>query len=192
MGYNAFMPGTPRHDFGLARIFMRRVSVVALTVAIAVGLEACSTPPPTVPTPGVSPLTSPLASPVVPRAVPTPALPTPVSKDKAVVGGVILREIQGQPVQGLTSGRLFLGTVHMENGRPLMAGLDKNKAPQTLAMDNGQFMFKEVPASVYVLIFDSPGGAVVLKNPKTGADMLIEVKGGEVINLGELRYPLPY
>ncbi len=102
--------------------------------------------------------------------------------------------MDGQPLQGLTSGPLFLGKVYRDsNGRPAMAGLDSGKAPKTVAADNGQFIFERVPVGTYALLFDSPGGGtVVLKNPQTGDDLLIEIKGGEVINLGELRYSLPF
>jgi hypothetical protein len=171
---------------------MKRFSVVLLAI-IVVGLVACKSRS-TVPKPDTSPLQSLIASPTVKPAVASTAmLPTPVSTNTATVGGIILRETPGQPLQGLTSGRLFLAPVHKDSsGRPLMAGFDKNRDPQTMAMNDGQFIFKGVSVGVYALVFDSPAGTVVLKNPKTGEDLLIEVKGGEVINLGELRYSIPF
>lgn len=171
---------------------MKRVLVILVAV-IAVGLVACRSRP-TVPKPDISPLQSPITSPtVMPVVASTVILPTSVSTNTATVGGIILRETLGQPLQGLTSGRLFLAPVQKDNnGRPVMAGLDKNKDPQTTAMDNGQFIFKGVLVGVYALVFDSPAGTVVLKDSKTGEDLFIEVKGGEVINLGELRYSLPF
>ena len=173
---------------------MRQILLIALIAGLAVGPAACAVRP-TGPTPSASPLQSPLVAPTAgPMVFPTPILPTPLSKDTATVGGVILREMDGRPLQGLTSGSLFLGKVYRDsNGRPVMAGLDSGKAPKTVATDSGQFIFKQVPVGTYALMFDSPGGGTVaLKDPKTGDDLLIEIKGGEVINLGELRYSLPF
>jgi len=108
------------------------------------------------------------------------------------VGGVILRETAGQPLEPLSSGALFLSSIHMQDGKPVMAVLDEEEAPKTVADGRGLFSFTEVAPGTYTLVYKAPTGTFVLREPDSGEDLIIEVAGGEVVDLGVLRYGMPY
>ncbi|MGQ9491470.1 MAG: hypothetical protein ACUVR4_02025 [Anaerolineae bacterium] len=137
--------------------------------------------------------TSPLASPLPVSGAEPPstqgALPTPSTSDMGTVGGVALRQTAEQ-ISPLNGGVLFLAEVQYYEGKPVMGVLDQSTAPQATVDAQGVFVFTNVPSGNYVLVYVTPVGSIVLKNPQTGADMIIEVKGGTVINLGELKYDI--
>ncbi len=56
----------------------------------------------------------------------------------------------------------------------------------------GFFVFANVPPGDYVLVYATPMGSVVLKDPQTGTDMVIKVESGAVVNLGELKYTMGF
>jgi len=135
-------------------------------------------------TPGSSAFTSP---------VPAPRnLPTPAAGDKATVGGVLIHDAPGKAPQPYAGVTLYLSTlVKDKSGTPAMAGLDKAKAPKAMTDATGAFAFTDVPPNTYALILAGPLTDYLLNQPGTGSALLIEVKGGEVKDLGELHYDLP-
>ncbi len=112
-------------------------------------------------------------------------LPTPTSGDKGTVGGVFIRRIPGQPDEPITEVHVFLATiVSTTNGKPTMAGLDKVKAPKAYTDAAGRFVILDVPAGSYGVIYETPTRTLLLKQPGTSEDWVIEVKGGQVLDLG--------
>jgi hypothetical protein len=94
------------------------------------------------------------------------------------------------PPQPLEWALLYLGEViEGQDGAPVMAALDKQTAPHTQPDSTGRFAFADVPPGRYALIVDLITSSVVLRQPSDGSDMLIEVVGGEITDLGELIYP---
>jgi hypothetical protein len=169
-----------------------KIPVSCLLLIVLVGC-AQGTLAPTFPSAVASPVQSPLAGesplPLEPSEY---ALPTPATPAQGVVGGVILRETAGQPLQPLSSGALFLSSIHMQDGKPVMAVVDEEKAPKTVADSRGLFRFTGVAPGTYTLVYKAPAGTYVLREPGSGEDLIIEVEGGKVVDLGVLRYGMPY
>jgi hypothetical protein len=95
------------------------------------------------------------------------------------VSGVLLTDSpEGMPV--------YLGEVLLANGTPALASLDKQTAPKTLIGSDGRFVFINVPPGTYSLIVDMVIRTVIVLDPETGGDILIEVKEGETVDLGSL------
>lgn len=141
-------------------------------------------------------LISPLATPagttfISPVSALGGSLPTPATKDKGTVGGILIRDVPGQPLQPYAEVTLYLASLIVNStGTPGLAGLDKAIAPKAITDSTGAFAFTDVPPGTYALILDTPLSSFVLHQPGTGEAMLIEVKGGEVKDLGELHYDL--
>lgn len=139
--------------------------------------------------------TSPLATPggttfISPISTPG-SLPTPAAKDKGTVGGVLIRDVPGQPTQPYVEVTLYLASlIRNSAGTPGLAGLDKTTAPKAITDNAGAFVFTNVPSGTYALVLDTPLSSFLLHQPGTGEAMLIEVKGGKITDLGELRYDL--
>jgi len=134
-----------------------------------------------------TPVSTTFTSPVVaPRSLPTPA-----AKDRGTVGGVLIRDVSGQPLQPYAEVTLYLASLIVNSaGTPGLAGLDKATAPKAITDSRGAFAFTDVPPGTYALILDTPLSSFILHQPGTGDAMLIEVKGGEIKDLGELHYDL--
>lgn len=159
------------------------LSVLTLVVALATACGMDAKPP----APLASPLESSLSTPNIGGV-----LPTPSTSNTGTVGGIALRQTAGQPSYPLNGGALFLAEVQYYDNKPVMGVLDENTAPRAVVDERGFFVFTDVPPGKYVLIYATPMGSVVLNNPQTGTDMIIEIEGGEVIDLGELRYDIGF
>lgn len=177
------MVGSPNVRVGI-------VSGVALLLLALV--TACGTSGSRTPLPLASPLVSFLPTPGVEPSTMRGALPTPSTSDTATVGGVALRQTPGQPSYPLNGGILFLAQVQYYDDKPVMGILDTSTAPRAVADEQGFFVFTNVPPGSYVLIYATPMGSIVLQNPQTGADMIIEVEGGAIVDLGELKYDVGF
>ena len=129
---------------------------------------------------------SPLASPILPVW----SIPTPSSPDVGIVTGRLLSEDSSWA----SFYPLYLGEIVSFDGNPVMVSLDKSRAPRSQLDSSGRFVFSDVPEGRYCLILDLVTRTIVLRNPSTGDDLIIEVEGGKVIDIGELHYhelPLP-
>jgi hypothetical protein len=169
---------------------MRYALIGWVLAALALGLlagcrvqEPSPVPDSPLATPGGTTFTSPLAGPKI--------LPTPSSSDKGTIGGVLIRDVTGQAVQPYVGAVLYIAPlVNNSEGAPMLAGLDKSTAPKAQTNDQGFFAFTDVAPGTYALIFDTPLSSFILHRPGSGDALLVEVKGGDVHDLGELRYDL--
>lgn len=120
-------------------------------------------------------------------------IPTPVSKEKGVVTGVLLSTASGEK-KPIANAPLYLGDVLKANtGMEAMVKIDRNVSPKADVDAQGNFVFTDVPAGRYGLMLDTPRGTLLLNNPDPNAkskNMIIEVKGGDTVNLGNLEYDL--
>ncbi len=135
---------------------------------------------PVSPVPADSALTSPIANPPGLAVVPTPS-----SVDRSTVTGILI--LEGNVEQPVSEAILFLGSIVIANDAPALASLNKQAAPKAQTNAEGQFIFEDVPAGDYALLLDMIVSTYVLHSP-TGEDMIIKVDGGQVVDLGELRY----
>lgn len=69
-----------------------------------------------------------------------------------------------------------------------LASLSKDTAPTATLDTQGTFAFADVPPGRYGLMLDTPQGVVLLNQPDSGTDLIVEVQGGKVTNLGDLKY----
>jgi hypothetical protein len=119
-------------------------------------------------------------------------VPEPSSDQVGVVTGTILRTSDGESVPASEGYVIFLGTIlRNDTGAEGLVELDKITAPKAALNALGEFVFVDVPPGRYGLMLELRGGTVLLNNPQDGSDLIIEVTGGQVLDLGELGYPLP-
>lgn len=115
----------------------------------------------------------------------------PSSDEVGTVSGRILNSsnapTEPRPIIQLP---LYLGEViESDQGIEGLAGLSKSSAPQTMMDEQGNFAFVDILPGRYTLWLDSPRGAVLLNQP-SGESMIIEIAGGDMVELGELVYAL--
>jgi hypothetical protein len=164
---------------------MKFTAHILLALA-ALTLSACQAAGPA-PQPAPTVFTSPVASPDA--SVFTSPLPAPEGEEaeQPAVTGVLLRG--GETPAPVGGAILYLGEVHFDDqGTPLVAGLDKQTAPKTQTDPAGRFVFTDAAPGTYTLIFDLIYEAVLLNDPVTGGDMLIEIEAGKTLDLGDLVY----
>jgi hypothetical protein len=110
----------------------------------------------------------------------------PTSHTGGTVGGILLTDSPSNTPVGMP---VYLGEVLLANGTPALASLDKQTAPKTLIGQDGRFVFVNVPPGTYSLIIDMVINTVILRDPTTGGDILVDVKEGETVDLGTLNFP---
>jgi hypothetical protein len=126
-----------------------------------------------------SPLPAPSEEPIEP--------PAPASQDVGVATGIMLGGNPPLPGVGMI---LRLADVLVDSdGTPLSASLNKETAPTTLVGGSGQFIFTDVPPGRYAIVVDLISTSVVLRDPASGDDLLVDVTGGEITDIGKLIYP---
>lgn len=126
-------------------------------------------------------------TPMAPLSGTIEEVPEPSSDSVGTVTGVIvIEEDGGTPAQETI---LYLGRIIMlDTGQPGMSALDKQTAPLTQTNLAGQFIFSDIEPGNYTLILDRITDSFVLNQPG-GGDLIIPVEGGQITDLGELRYP---
>lgn len=130
-----------------------------------------------------SPLSSPLSSPLELRTqncFPTDAF------HGALMGKLFLTN--HQPAVG---SMLYLGEyVGLETSNPLVV-LDPGKHPYTRTDEKGAFCFPEVLPGKYGLVVWNAAESVLLPDPNTGYSLILEIKPGEMTDVGILYSPIP-
>lgn len=136
----------------------------------------------------------PQPEPTMPVSTEPLVVPAPSSNQVGVVTGTILRITESGQQEPFTGGVIYLGPVlAADTGDEVMVAVDKNTAPQSAFNIFGEFVFVDVPPGRYGLMVDVVQGTVLLNDPSgaNNGDLIIEVVGGDTIDLGELAYPLP-
>lgn len=192
---------------------MRQITITLGLIGLLL-LAACGTPTapnPTTEAPAATVASEPTAvgaypapgsEPTAAGAYPAPAspdaiddtplvVPQPASNQVGVVHGTLLRINTDSSEAPIVGGLLYLGAILDIDGRPGLVELDKARAPFTMSNGRGEFAFSDVPPGRYGLMFSHPKGDVLLKNPETGADLIIEVAGGQTVDLGPMAHALP-
>jgi len=126
-----------------------------------------------------------------PASVPPFVLPTPSSADVATIGGVLMRDLASMDSEPITGAVVYLARViRSEDGTAMMAVVEET-APTTVADENGRFVFTDVPSKTYGIAISTPLGPFLVED-NMGEDLLFAAQGGAVLDLGEIRTPLPY
>lgn len=117
-------------------------------------------------------------------------VPTPSSDAVGNVTGTLLRITEEGETEPVQQALLYLGPViATTEGVEGLARLDITTDPQTTLGPQGNFAFTDVEPGRYVLWYVAPAGSPLqLRQPDTGGDLVIDVDGGEIVDLGELRY----
>ncbi len=119
-------------------------------------------------------------------------VPEPSSADVGVAHGKLFRITDSGEREPLAGYNVYLGNILRNNqGDESLVQLDRGTAPRAQLNALGEFVFVDVPAGRYGLMLDMVRGAVLLNDPDDGSDLIIEIQGGQVIDLGEMAYPLP-
>lgn len=175
---------------------MRCLRVWGVLGALLLLLAACSNATPTpaatavpgAPTPAAANATAGAEATLPPAVVQTPA-----SDQVGTITGQIYRQASKTPAGPLAGAPLYLGTILTNpQGENRVVELEKGTAPKTNADSQGRFVFTNIPPGRYGLMLDAPFGTLLLNDPKTGGDLIVEVVGGKVVDLGQLEYPLDY
>jgi hypothetical protein len=80
---------------------------------------------------------------------------------------------------------LYLASVVATGESMSVAGLDTDRDPRATTDETGTFTFVDVPPGQYALAVMSPFGPVVINGPD-GQEIVVDVQGGELIELGEI------
>lgn len=118
-------------------------------------------------------------------------VPTPSSGEVGVVAGTLYRVDESGNRVPYPAATIYLGTVTASGGVDAMVALDRTTAPAAITNGLGQFAFADVPPGRYGLMLQSLEGALLLNDPEDAGDMVIEVTGGQTVEMGDLAYPLP-
>jgi hypothetical protein len=119
-------------------------------------------------------------------------VPQPSSDQVGVVTGTLLRTADGGNAPLSEGYVIFLGNLlPNDQGVDGLVELDKITAPKAPVNALGQFVFEDVAPGRYGLMLELRSGTVLLNNPQDGGDLIVEVTGGQITDLGELGYPLP-
>lgn len=136
-----------------------------------------------------SPLSTPIeatSAAAVPTAIEPTVPATPFTEDTGAVSGFLLR---GDPPEAVQPGLLYLGEVIADSeGTAIMASVDKQLAPKAATGPSGRFMFTHVPPGQYAIVLDLISSSVILRDPTTSEDLLIDVEAGQITDLGRLIY----
>jgi hypothetical protein len=119
-------------------------------------------------------------------------VPEPSSADVGVATGKIIRITDSGAREPLAGYNLYLGNILQNNeGNESLVELDRGTAPKAQLNALGEFVFVDVPAGRYGLMIDLVRGAALLNDPDDGSDLIVEIQGGQIVDLGEMAYPLP-
>jgi len=94
----------------------------------------------------------------------------------------------GEPVVGYN---VYLADIVVDDqGQETTAALKSMSSPQSALDENGEFLFYEIPPDRYALMFFNGMSAYLLLKPDQATEeaIIVEVKAGEEIDLGELDY----
>lgn len=180
------------------RVFLPLFILAALLSACAVSAPN-STPTPLVanvePSPEAYPVpTTPPLMPAYPYPQPSTATPEPVptpiielDNTKGAIRGILL-DTEGKPIAGLA---VFLATITETSAGPVISFTLESQNGFT--DDQGRFAIRNVPAGVYSLAIWTPATNFLIPAPngEEGSAIRVEVRNGEITELGEIRARRP-
>ncbi|MBN1260639.1 MAG: hypothetical protein JXB35_08160 [Anaerolineae bacterium] len=168
--------------------YRRYIKALALIVlAFLVGCTPTATDEAS-PAPTQSPLTTPdtLDSPLPIVEDALPNWDDEPAEGKSVIRGQI----------ELTSGGVILGEILLANTIPTnnpdieMLEIDQNnQIKAAFDRDTMRFIFPNIEPGKYGLVAWEPMSSQPLNDPETGETLFVEVKAGEVVDVGTLRFP---
>jgi hypothetical protein len=92
----------------------------------------------------------------------------------------------------MASALLFLAPlIYSTDGNYSMAGLDKKGDPMSITDETGHFVFPNVEAKEYVLVYSSGTTEFPLKAPDSNEDLLVKVVADDIIDLSEIYIEIP-
>ncbi len=104
----------------------------------------------------------------------------------ATIGGSI---IDATTRQARPESLIYLGKwVHTDQGLPVVS-LDRQLAPVYVIEPNGRFLFQNIDPGEYALVFFTPDYSFLLEDEETGESIKLEVKPGDIIDLGQFELP---
>jgi len=84
---------------------------------------------------------------------------------------------------------LYLAEVIFDNeGKSSFASFDRINSPRTTTDSEGKFIFENIKPGKYGLVLDVITASYLLLKPGTTEPIIIEVTGGDIIDLGELTF----
>lgn len=107
-----------------------------------------------------------------------------------VVEGSITVNLKDGPKPLATTIIALAEVILDEQGKPKVAGYSASSAPRTISDEQGFFKIEDVKPGTYGLILDSVISSYLLADPVSGDSILLEVKGGEVTDLGHMEYDM--
>ncbi len=204
-----------RSDFVMKRLHTFVFPILLVTLSLlafaACGGDEEPTPAPTIaaaPAPTETPTPAPTATaasqPESPLGAPESPLPTPTTDPTAPQGatdsstGAVLGQLA---VTGLPGYRYVVDTIvglapviRDDNGLPKAAGYEASTAPKAVTDAAGRFGIGNVEPGTYSIILDAVITSYQLDDETSGDTILVEVKAGEVVDLGLLEFtslPIP-
>jgi hypothetical protein len=133
-----------------------------------------------------SPLPAPDAA-ASPLPTPLPAMPAPAA-GMGAVHGVLITRSDHKPYQAT----LYLGRAIPSNKAgygPMIAFSEDTEPKGEQDPATGVFQFKDVPPGTYALIIWTPVGNTVIEKPDSKDYLLVDVKAGQINEMGEVTVP---
>jgi len=181
---------------GLERINMsRRFWFVIVLMLVIAGCKSPRSDTSPFKSPFESVLPTPAADDSLSSVPATVSTATPVPPPQAGLGtvtGTLVQRQAGMSPKPMASALLFLAPlIYSTDGNYSMAGLDKKGDPMSITDETGHFVFPNVEAKEYVLVYSSGTTEFPLKAPDSNEDLLVKVVADDIIDLSEIYIEIP-
>ena len=130
---------------------------------------------------------APETTPFLPTLLDQLTIPTP-EVDKGIIHGQLLTaDPEGEP---------YYATIYLartiqsaQEGYPPIVTFSEDEDPSSVQDKEGRFLFTNIPPGIYALAIWSPVSNIIIVDPDTQNYMLIEVRAGEITDLGAIVIP---
>ena len=169
---------------------MKKFMAVSVLSVVLIVATACSSRDPSTPTEVVTQAVSGSTSRETPAGTPAAPVETSEPGTGRVIGVLIRRGLDGEEDRPYQSLRVYLGTVLLDDQGNLTVGrVNQLDAPSAQTDDSGRFVFANVDPGTYILAIQlPPNNIIMLRDPDSGNDLVIDVEADQVLDLGEMRY----